>query len=92
MVKKFHFGPNKCTLTSQVDKTLDQSLSQKNIKSGFKVIGIQLLNPKVIDHKTKPYELYIPTPTNISYENNDGFDDTINRHLNNGEKMEVLQN
>jgi hypothetical protein len=45
-----------------------------------------------MDHKTNPYELYIATPTNISYENNDDFNDIINKHLNNGEKMELLQN
>jgi hypothetical protein len=53
-------------------------LSKKNIKSGFKVIGIWPLNLKVMDHKTRPFEIYITTPTNISNENNDGFDDTIN--------------
>ncbi len=92
MVKNNHFKPKKCTLASWADKSLDQSLSQKNIKSGFRVIGIQPLNPKVMDHKTNPYELYIATPTNISYENNDDFNDIINKHLNNGEKMELLQN
>ncbi len=46
MVKNNHCEPNKCTLTSQVDKSLDESLTKKNIKSGFKVRGIWPLNPK----------------------------------------------
>jgi hypothetical protein len=78
MVKNNHCELDKCTLVSWVDKSFDQSLSKKNIKSGCKVIGIWPLNLKVMDHKTKPFEIYITTPTNISNENNDGFDDTTN--------------
>jgi hypothetical protein len=40
VVKNNHCEPEKCTLASWVDKSLDQSLSKKNIKSGFKGIGI----------------------------------------------------
>jgi hypothetical protein len=53
-------------------------LSKKNIKSGFRVIGIWPLNLKVMDHETRPFEIYIATPINISNENNDGFDDITN--------------
>jgi hypothetical protein len=31
-----------------------------------------------MDHKTKPFEVYTTTPTNISNEDNEGFDDTTN--------------
>jgi hypothetical protein len=36
MVKNNHCEPDKCTLVSWVDKSLDQSLSKKYIRSGFK--------------------------------------------------------
>jgi hypothetical protein len=51
---------------------------QKNIKSGFKITKIWPLNPKAMDHKTKPSKVYTTTPTNISNEDIDGFDNTIN--------------
>jgi len=41
MVKNNDCELDKCTLTNWVDKNLDQSLSKKYIKSGFKVIRIQ---------------------------------------------------
>jgi hypothetical protein len=31
-----------------------------------------------MDHKTKAFEVYATTPTNISNEDNEGFDDTTN--------------
>ncbi len=31
-----------------------------------------------MDHETRPFEIYIATPINISNENNDGFDDITN--------------
>jgi len=37
MVKNNHYELNKCTLASWVDKSLDQSLSKKNIKGGLKL-------------------------------------------------------
>jgi hypothetical protein len=48
------------------------SLSKK-IKSGFKVIGIQLVNHKAMDEKTRPNEVYITTIIHILDENNDSF-------------------
>jgi hypothetical protein len=69
---------DKCTLVSWVDKSFNQSLSKKKFKNGFKDIGIWPLNLKVMEHKTKPFEIYITTPINISNENNDVFDDTTN--------------
>ncbi len=38
---------------------LHQSLTKKNIKVGFKVIGIWYFNPKAMDNKTQPSEIYI---------------------------------
>jgi hypothetical protein len=78
MVKNNHCEPDKCTLSSWVDKSLDQSLTKKNIKSGFKVIRIWPLNPKGMDHKIKPSDVYTITLANILNENNEGSNDTTN--------------
>jgi hypothetical protein len=40
VVKNNHYEPDKCTLASWVDKSLDQSLSKKIIRNRFKGIGI----------------------------------------------------
>jgi hypothetical protein len=36
------------------------------------------LNPKAMDHKTRPFEVYTTTLTNILDGNNDGCNDTTN--------------
>jgi len=59
------------TLINWVDKALDQSLSKKNIKLGFKVIGIYFPNPKTMDERTKPSDLYTLAPNTISILKND---------------------
>ncbi len=66
MVKNNHCELDKCTLGSWVDKNFDQSLFKK--KSRVRVIKIWPLNLKVMDHKSRPFEIYITTPTNISNE------------------------
>jgi hypothetical protein len=78
MVKNIHCESNKCTLVSWVDKILNQSLFKQYIKSGFKDTRIWLLNPKAMDHKTGPFKVYTSTLTNISNNDNEGFDDTTN--------------
>ncbi len=50
---------------------------QKNVKCGFRVVGIGPFNPKAMDEKTRPYEIYITITIHISNENNDNFDQTI---------------
>ncbi len=57
---------------------MDQSLTQKNIKSEFKFIGMWPLNPKAMDHKIRPSKVYTTTLTNISNEDNEGSDDITN--------------
>jgi hypothetical protein len=54
------------TLLSWVDKALDQSLSKKNIKLGFKVIEVYPPNPQTMDKRTKSSDLYILAPNATS--------------------------
>jgi hypothetical protein len=51
----------------------------KKIMSGFRAIGIWPLNPKAMDHKTRPNHAYIIEPTNILYM----------MKVNNGGRMEL---
>ncbi len=91
MVKNIHCESNKCTLASWVDKILDQSLSKKYINSGFKDTRIQPLNPKAMDHNSKPSKVHTSTPTNISNKENEGFDDTTNGQEKWGEGGAITQ-
>jgi hypothetical protein len=59
MVNDNFTEPNKITLLGWVDKALDQTLTKKNIISRFKVIGIQPLNLKAMEEKTRLSSLYI---------------------------------
>jgi hypothetical protein len=43
----------------------------------FRAIGIWPLNPKVIDHRTRQSDAYAIKFVNISYEDNDVFNGTI---------------
>ncbi len=56
-------------LVSWVDKALDQS--KKNIKHGFKVIRIYPPNPKTMDERTKPSDLYTLAPNTTCISKND---------------------
>jgi hypothetical protein len=80
MVRNNYNEPNKATLAMWVDKALDIALSKKNIKSGFKVIGIWPFNPKAMDGRTKPSEFYfVDCNNNTSYEDNqENSDEAIN--------------
>jgi hypothetical protein len=60
-----------------VDKALDQTLFNNNTMSRFKAIGIWPLNPKAMDHKTRPCDAYIVEPIDILDENNDAFDGIV---------------
>jgi len=58
MVSNNYKEPNKIIFANWVDKALDAALSKTNLKNGFKVIGIWPFNPKAMDGRTKPSELY----------------------------------
>ncbi len=65
MVRSNHRKLNKATLVNWVNKTLNQLLFKKNIKSNFKAIKIWPFNPKAMDEKTKPNDLYTLAPNTI---------------------------
>jgi hypothetical protein len=48
--------------------------------SEFKTIGIWPFNPKVIDHRTRQNGAYTIKFVNISYEDNDAFNGTIDEN------------
>jgi hypothetical protein len=50
---------DKITHVKWVDKALDQLLTKHNIKVGFKGIGIWPFNPKAMEKKTQPTNVYI---------------------------------
>jgi hypothetical protein len=62
MVKNNHYKLEKCTLARWVDKALEHALIKKNIKNGFKVVKICPYNPKEMDDKIKPIDVYIVEP------------------------------
>ncbi len=68
MVSNNYKEPYKIAFANWVDKTLDVVLSKRKIKNGFKVIRIWPFNPKVMDGRTKPSELYATKDNNIAWD------------------------
>jgi hypothetical protein len=58
MINRNYIERNKIVLARWVDKTLNQALSRKNIILRFKSIWICPLNPKAMDERTRPNNLY----------------------------------
>ncbi len=58
MVRRNYTKLDKITSTGWVDKTLDQTLTRKNIMLRFKSTGIWPLNLKAMDAKTSPSTIY----------------------------------
>ncbi len=77
MVRNNHSKLSKHAFAHWVDKALNQTLSQKNTMNRFKTIGIRPLDPKAMNHKTRPCDAYIVEPIDILDENNDAFDGII---------------
>jgi len=65
MVKNNHRKLNKATLINWVDKTPIQLLSKNNIKFNFKVTKVWPFNPKAMDERTKPNDLYTLAPNTM---------------------------
>ncbi len=80
MVRNNYNEPDKATFVTWVDKALDVVLSKRNIKSGFQVTGIWPFNPKAMDGRTKPNELYVVDRNNSTSDedNEENYDETIN--------------
>jgi hypothetical protein len=49
---------DKITLVGWVDQALDISITEQNIRSGFRVTSIYFLNLKAMDNKTGPSNIY----------------------------------
>ncbi len=64
MSKNNYMELDKLTLGGWVDQTLDKSIMKQNVRFGFKVINIYLINPRTMDSKTEPSNIY----TTISNE------------------------
>ncbi len=75
MVKINCNEPNKITLASYVDKALKQPLTKLRNRFRFRVTRIQPLNPRGINDKIKPSEVYIAKTNNMVDENNYNLDE-----------------
>jgi len=64
MVSNNYKDLDKIAFANWVDRALDLVLSKRNINNGFKVMGSYPFNPKAMDDRTKPNELYT-TKNNI---------------------------
>jgi hypothetical protein len=93
MVRNNYNESNKATFASWVDKALDLALSKRNIKNKFQVTRIWLFNPKAMDGKTKPNELYTIDCNNYTLNDNnvENYDEIMN-DIEGWVKMEQLQN
>jgi len=60
---------NKITFVRWLHTILNQSLTKQNIKVRFRVIGIWPFNPKAMDEKTKPTNIY--TTMNSNHDEGD---------------------
>jgi hypothetical protein len=58
MINMNYIEPKKWVLVVWVDKVLDQAFSRKNIVLGFKSTRILPLEPKAMDERKRPNNLY----------------------------------
>jgi hypothetical protein len=58
MLKSNYMELDKITFIGWVDQALDKSITEQNIRFGFRVIGIYPLNPRAMDNKTEPSNIY----------------------------------
>jgi hypothetical protein len=58
-------------------KGFEHIFEQKNVKSGIRVMGIWPFDPKAMDEKSRPNEIYRTITIHISNEDNDSFNATI---------------
>jgi len=58
MSKSNYMELDKITLIGWVDQALDKSITEQNIKFGFRVIGIYPLNLRAMDNNIEPSNIY----------------------------------
>jgi hypothetical protein len=58
MSKNNYMELDKITLIGWVDQALDKLITEQNIRFGFKVICIYFLNPKAMDNKLEPSNIF----------------------------------
>ncbi len=67
---------DKIAFVRWANKVLNQSLIKQNVKAQFRVIGIWPFNPKVMDEKTKPTNIY----TTMNSNHGEGDDHYTSKH------------
>ncbi len=94
MVNNNYKEQNKIALVNQVDKALNVVLSKRNINNGFKITWVwHNFNPKAMDGKSKPNELFI-TEDNIiiiDEKNVEYFDEGLNDIQDQGEHVALIE-
>jgi hypothetical protein len=58
MSKSNYMELDEITLNGWVDQALDKSIMEQNIRFGFRVTNIYPLNPRAMDNKTEPSNIY----------------------------------
>jgi hypothetical protein len=76
MFKSNYMELDKITLIGWVDHALDKSITEQNIRFGFRVTCIYPLNPRAMDNKIKPSNIY----TMVANEH-EGEEDESNEQL-----------
>jgi hypothetical protein len=86
MSKSNHMEPNEITLVGWVNQTISQFLTKKNINVGFKATCIWPFNPKAMDNKLRPSEIY--TATNITDHGSDQEEYTSNEEIDRNQSQQ----
>ncbi len=86
MIKNKYTKLDKIKLVALVDKTLNKTLFKENIKIGFKVTSIQLLNLRAMNNKLLPSEMYIIANTNKTDAKFYNYNDEANENLRGGKR------
>lgn len=86
MIKNKYTKLGKIKLVALVDKTLNKTLFKENIKFGFQVTSIQLLNLRTINDKLLPNEVDTIVNTNKTYTKFYNYNDEVNESLRRGKK------
>ncbi len=86
MFRSNNMEPNKIVLVGWVDHAIDQSLTKKNIKVGFKATCIWPFNPNAMDNKIRPSKIYITI--NINNHESDKKEYTLYEETNHNQSQQ----